>query len=156
MNKLKSGAEIKKVAARLKRSGKKVVFTNGCFDILHYGHVNYLEKCKRLGDILIVGLNSDSSVRKIKGKTRPVTGEKKRAAVLSALEFVDYVTIFGEPTPLKLIEAITPNVLAKGGDWKISKIVGGAHVKKHAGRVVTVPFVKGYSTTRILKRIKNA
>jgi len=153
MSKFKSLAEIKKVSAKLRRDGKKVVFTNGCFDIIHYGHVKYLEKCKKLGDVLIVGLNSDSSVRKIKGKGRPVTGQKERAVILAAMEFVDYVVLFDESTPAGLIAKIGPRVLVKGGDWAKSEIVGGAFVKKTGGRVVTVPFIKGYSTTRILKRL---
>lgn len=142
------------MASGLRRKRKKIVFTNGCFDILHYGHVTYLKKCRRLGDILVIGLNSDSSVRKIKGKGRPVTKEKERAAVLSALEFVDYISVFSEKTPAKLIEAVTPNILAKGGDWRKKDIVGADSVKKHGGRVVTVPFVKGFSTTEILKRLR--
>ena len=153
MSKFKSLAEIKKVSAKLRRDGKKVVFTNGCFDIIHYGHVKYLEKCKKLGDVLIVGLNSDSSVRKIKGKGRPVTGQKERAVILAAMEFVDYVVLFDESTPAGLIAKIGPRALVKGGDWAKSEIVGGAFVKKTGGRVVTVPFIKGYSTTRILKRL---
>jgi len=155
MSKIKKRPEIKKIASRLRKKGKRIVFTNGCFDILHYGHLKYLEKCKNLGDILIVGLNSDSSVRKIKGKARPVTGQKARGALLAALAAVSYVTIFNETTPEKLIEEITPAVLAKGGDWKKSEIVGACHVKKHGGRIVTIPFVRGYSTTGILRRIKN-
>ena len=153
MDKLKNCAEIKKVSARLRRKGKKVVFTNGCFDIIHYGHIKYLEKCKALGDVLVVGLNSDSSVRKIKGKNRPVTGQKERAAILASLQFVDYISIFSERTPVKLITKITPHVLAKGGDWPKSEIVGAASVKKNGGKVATIPFVKGYSTTRMLKRL---
>jgi len=153
-SKLKKLKEIRSLVGGLKQSGKKIVFTNGCFDILHYGHVKYLEKCKRLGDILIVGLNSDSSVRKIKGKGRPVTGEKERAALLSALAAVDYIAIFSEPTPAILIDTITPDILVKGGDWKGRNIAGSVHVESHGGTVTCVPFVKGYSTTRILKRIK--
>lgn len=156
MSKVKKLAEIRKIVTKLKKKKKKIVFTNGCFDILHYGHLKYLEKCKRLGDILVIGLNSDSSVRKIKGKHRPVIKQKQRAAILSALEFIDYITIFNETTPERLIKAITPNILAKGGDWKKENIVGGEYVKKAGGRVATIPFVKGYSTTTILKRIKNA
>jgi rfaE bifunctional protein nucleotidyltransferase chain/domain len=156
MNKVKPLKQLKKITARLKRKGKKIVFTNGCFDIIHYGHIKYLEKCKRLGDFLVIGLNSDSSVKKIKGKNRPVTGEKERAAVLSALEFVDFVTLFRDITPEKLIKAITPDVLAKGGDWRVKDIAGGEHVKKAGGRVVSIPFVKGYSTTRIIERTRNA
>ena len=153
MGKLKTAAEIRKVAAGLRRKGKKVVFTNGCFDIIHYGHIKYLEKCRALGDVLVVGLNSDSSVKKIKGKNRPVTRQKERAAILACLQFVDYITIFSERTPAKLIAKVTPDVLAKGGDWAKSEIVGAAYVKKNGGRVATVPFVRGYSTTRILKRL---
>ena len=155
MNKLKTFSEIRKIAGALKRKGKKIVFTNGCFDILHYGHIKYLERCKKLGNILIIGLNSDSSVKKIKGKKRPLTGQKERAAILSALEFVDYVTIFNEATPEKLIKTIAPDVLAKGGDWRVNDIVGGDFVKISGGKVVAIPFVKGYSTTRLLKHIKN-
>lgn len=155
-SKIKKPGQIKKIASQLRRKGRKIVFTNGCFDILHYGHIRYLEKCKRLGNVLIVGLNSDLSVKKIKGKGRPVMGEKERAAILSALEVVDYITIFDEKTPKTLIKEITPAVLAKGRDWRKADIVGGDHVGRHGGRVVTIPFVKGYSTTSILARIKNA
>jgi len=155
MAKLKTLKEIKGARNNLKRKKKKVVFTNGCFDILHYGHVRYLEECKRLGNTLVVGLNSDSSVRKIKGKGRPITPQKERASILCALECVDYAVIFNESTPDKLIKIISPDILAKGGDWEKEDIVGGSFVKARGGRVVTIPFVKGYSTTRILKRIKN-
>ena len=156
MGKVKKLGELKKIIAKLKKKRKKVVFTNGCFDILHYGHLRYLEKSKALGNALVVGLNSDSSVKKIKGKNRPVKRQGERGALLAALEFVDYVTIFNERTPERLIKALTPDILVKGADWKKKDIVGSNHVKKTGGRVVTVPFVKGYSTTRILKRIKNA
>jgi len=156
VGKIKSFEKIKSIASGLRKKRKRIVFTNGCFDILHYGHIKYLEKCRRLGDVLIIGLNSDASVRKIKGKKRPVTREKERVAILSALAAVDYITLFNEPTPERLIAAVAPDVLAKGGDWKKREIAGGGHVKKHGGSVVTIPFVKGYSTTRILKRIKNA
>jgi len=155
MGKIKSNFEIRKIARNLKRKGKKIVFTNGCFDILHFGHVKYLEKCKRLGDFLVIGLNSDSSVKKIKGKKRPVTGERERAVVLSSLEAVDFVTLFNETTPENLIKAIAPDVLAKGGDWKIKDIIGGNFVKKNGGRVVSIPFVKGYSSSHIINRIRN-
>jgi rfaE bifunctional protein nucleotidyltransferase chain/domain len=156
MKKLKTFCEIKKIAKKLKKKHKKIVFTNGCFDILHYGHVKYLEKCKKLGDFLVIGLNSDASVKKIKGKSRPVTGEKERAAILAALEFVDFVTLFGDKTPARLIKEVAPDVLAKGGDWRASDIVGADFVKSEGGRVVVIPFIKGYSTTRIIKRTKNA
>ena len=156
VGKLKTLGEIKKTVARLKKKKRKIVFTNGCFDILHYGHIKYLEKCKRLGDVLIIGLNSNLSVKKIKGKGRPIMGQKERASILSALEFVDYITIFDEKTPKTLIKEITPGILAKGGNWRKTDIVGRSHVERHGGRVVTIPFVKGYSTTSILARIKNA
>ena len=130
----------------MRSNGKKIVFTNGCFDILHVGHVDYLSRAKTLGDILVIGLNSDSSVRNIKGKGRPVNNERDRAVVLSALEAVDYVVIFKEPTPYSLIKNIMPDVLVKGGDWKPKDIVGNDIVKK----VVSIPFVKGYSTTGLL------
>lgn len=155
MGKIKTQKEIKGVRNNLKRKGKRIVFTNGCFDILHYGHIKYLQKCKRLGDVLIVGLNSDSSVKKIKGRKRPVTAQKERASILCALECVDCVVIFSESIPDKLIKIISPDILAKGGDWKKEDIVGSSFVKGLGGRVVTIPFVKGYSTTRILRRIKN-
>lgn len=153
MRKVKKLGEIRKIVSRLKKGKKKIVFTNGCFDILHYGHVTYLKKCKSLGDFLIIGLNSDSSVKKIKGEGRPITGERERAAVLSALEFVDYVVLFDQKTPEELIKAIEPDVLAKGGDWRIKDIAGSDYVKKKKGRVVTIPFVKGYSTTDIIRRV---
>ena len=152
---IKTAKSITQVAKKLKKAGEKIVFTNGCFDILHYGHVKYLEKCRSLGDLLVVGLNSDSSLRRLKGKNRPVTGQNQRAAILLALRCVDYVVIFKESTPKKLIENILPNVLAKGGDWKKKDIVGASSVEKAGGRVVSVSFVKGYSTSKILRRIKN-
>ena len=154
MNKLRTLKEIRRIAGQLKKKKKKIVFTNGCFDVLHLGHIKYLEKCKRLGDVLIVGLNSDGSVRKIKGKKRPITGQGERAVIISALESVDYVTIFGEATPAELIRKLTPHILAKGGDWRRGDIVGSAYVKKTGGRVVTIPFVKGYSTTNIIRKIR--
>lgn len=154
MGEIKKFAEIKKIAAALRKRGKKIVFTNGCFDILHYGHIKYLMKCRRLGDVLIIGLNSDSSVREIKGRNRPLTGEKERAAVLAALAVVDYVIVFPEPTPKDLIEAVNPDIVAKGGDWKKSEIVGRRHLERTGGRVVRVPFVRGYSTSKVIKKIK--
>ena len=149
-------SKLKIIIAKLKKRRKKIVFTNGCFDILHYGHIKYLEKCRKLGDVLVVGLNSDISVKKIKGKKRPIVGEKERAAILSALEFVHFVVLFNERTPEKLIEWLSPDVLAKGGDWRARGIVGGNYVKESGGRVVAIPFVRGYSTTGIIKRIRNA
>ena len=140
--------------AALRARGKKIVFTNGCFDILHVGHVTYLDKAKRLGDVLVVGLNSDSSVRRIKGKGRPINSELDRARVLASLSSVDYVTIFSEATPEKLIRKLKPGILVKGGDWKTETIVGASFVRALGGRVASLPFVKGYSTTSIIKRLE--
>ncbi len=134
-------------------SAKKVVFTNGCFDILHYGHVAYLEKAKALGDILIIGLNSDVSVRRLKGKKRPVNNETDRARVLAALTCVDYVVLFRQDTPLELIRAIKPDVLVKGGDWNISRIVGAKEVLADGGKVRVIPYIKNRSTTAIIEKI---
>lgn len=139
--------------ADIKDRGGKVVFTNGCFDIIHAGHVRYLGKARELGDCLVVGLNSDSSVRGIKGELRPIVPEDERAEVLSALEAVDMVVLFDEPTPLGLIEAIVPDVLVKGADWAEDEIVGSEVVKSHGGRVKRVELVEGRSTTNIIGRI---
>jgi D-beta-D-heptose 7-phosphate kinase/D-beta-D-heptose 1-phosphate adenosyltransferase len=135
------------------RRRKKVVFTNGCFDIIHAGHVRYLKKARALGDILVVGLNNDSSVRKIKGVGRPIMPETDRAEILSALSAVDYVVIFKEPTPIRLIEAIRPEVLVKGADWRRGRIVGEDVVKSYGGRVSRIRLVQGRSTTNIINRV---
>ena len=137
------------------QKNKKIVFTNGCFDIIHRGHINYLAQAADYGDLLIVGLNSDKSVKKIKGNNRPVQDEKTRAEILAALEFINYVIIFDEETPEQLIKLIKPNILIKGGDYKISEIVGGDFVISNGGRVVTIDFIKGHSTTDIINKIKN-
>ncbi|MEE9542572.1 MAG: D-glycero-beta-D-manno-heptose 1-phosphate adenylyltransferase [Thermodesulfobacteriota bacterium] len=136
------------------RKGKRVVFTNGCFDVLHAGHVRYLKKAKELGDILIVGLNNDSSVKKIKGRGRPVLPEAERAEILVALEAVDYVVLFKEATPEGLIKKILPDVLVKGADWKAQDIVGADVVKAAGGKVARVRLVKGKSTTNIIEKIR--
>ncbi len=133
--------------------GKKIVFTNGCFDILHRGHVEYLEKAKSLGDVLIIGLNSDSSVKKIKGEKRPINTEYDRAAVLSAIEFVDFIIIFEEPTPYNLISKIRPHVLVKGGDWNKKEVVGYNIVKSDGGKIFTSFFLSNYSTSNIIEKI---
>lgn len=133
--------------------GKKIVFTNGCFDLLHLGHVRYLRAAKELGDILVVGLNSDDSVRRLKGPGRPLINEAERAEILAALEFVDYVTIFEEDTPINIISAVEPDILVKGGDWPVEKIVGGEIVTRRGGKVIAIPFTEGKSTTGIIKRI---
>lgn len=142
-----------KTVGRLQKEGKCIVFTNGCFDILHVGHVRYLATAKSEGDFLVVGLNSDASVRSIKGAKRPVIPEDQRAEVLACLCCVDYITFFDEPDPLKLIQAIKPDVLVKGDDWPEEQIVGADLVKSRGGRVVRVPIVSGASTSQIIKRI---
>jgi rfaE bifunctional protein nucleotidyltransferase chain/domain len=139
---------IKKMAARLRAEGRKIVFTNGCFDILHVGHVKYLKQARRLGDVLIVGLNSDSSVSAIK-PGRPVNSEKNRAEVLAALAVVDYVVVFNEKTPYSLIKALKPDILVKGGDWKKEEIIGSDIAKE----TYSLPYVKGISSTRIIEKI---
>ena len=149
-------ARLKAIVARLKRQGRKVVFTNGCFDILHVGHVRYLRMAKQRGDVLVIGLNTDRSVKKIKGEKRPVVPEKERAEILSALEFVDYVVLFDEPDPLRLIKALKPNVLVKGADWPKSRIVGREIVEKIGGRVVRIPLVAGASSTGVIEKIIKA
>ena len=139
---------------REKRNGRRVVFTNGCFDLLHPGHVRSLEQARALGDALIVGLNSDAGVRQLKGEGRPVIPERERAEILAALECVDAVVIFDDPTPRELIARLLPDVLVKGGDWPGDQIVGREEVEAAGGRVVSVPVVPGYSTTAILKKIR--
>jgi len=154
--KIKTQKALQAIAVKIARSGRKIVFTNGCFDILHAGHIDYLTKAKRLADVLIVGLNSDSSVRKIKGKKRPVVKQKDRAMILAALECVDYITIFSQKTPDALIRLVKPHLLIKGADWKKSKIVGKEFVESYGGKIVTIPLLKGCSTSSIIKKIKNA
>ncbi len=150
LSKIKSPAALKKLA-----KGAKVVFTNGCFDIVHKGHVTYLERARKLGDILIVALNSDDSVRMLnKGPGRPINPLADRLEVIAALEAVDYVTWFEEATPLEVILKIRPKILAKGGDWTVDTIVGGREVQSWGGKVVSLPYVKGRSTTQILRRAK--
>ncbi len=135
---------------------QKVVFTNGCFDILHKGHVHYLAKAADLGDFLILGLNSDRSVKALKGESRPVNRELDRAAVLSALHFIDAIVIFDEDTPESLIKRVKPNVLVKGGDWKPEQIAGAGFVKSNGGEVVIIDFVEGYSTTSTIEKIEES
>ncbi|ACN98623.1 D-glycero-beta-D-manno-heptose 1-phosphate adenylyltransferase [Sulfurihydrogenibium azorense] len=144
-----------KVVEELKKEGKKIVFTNGCFDIIHAGHVDYLEKAKSLGNFLIVGLNSDESVRRLKGKDRPINPQDQRKKVLSALKPVDLVIIFEEDTPERLIKEIRPDVLVKGGDWKIENIVGADFVKSYGGQVFTIDFVYDTSTSKIISKIRS-
>lgn len=138
-----------------KRNGRRIVFTNGCFDLLHPGHIGSLEQARALGDALIVGLNSDASVRRLKGAGRPVLPERERAEILAAMECVDAVVIFDEPTPREVIARLLPDVLVKGGDWPGDQIVGREEVEAAGGRVVSVPVVRGYSTTEILRKIRD-
>jgi D-beta-D-heptose 7-phosphate kinase/D-beta-D-heptose 1-phosphate adenosyltransferase len=140
---------------RLQRAGGKVVFTNGCFDLLHVGHVRYLQAARALGDALVVGLNSDASVRRLKGPGRPLTPAAERAEILVALACVDFVTVFAAATPLRLIRAVGPDVLVKGGDWPVDRIVGRDVVEARGGRVLSIPFVKGRSTTRVIEGIRS-
>jgi rfaE bifunctional protein nucleotidyltransferase chain/domain len=149
---LLSSALARKLAVARSR-GERIVFTNGCFDILHYGHVKYLEQARKKGDVLVVAVNSDNSVRKLKGAGRPVNNQRCRAAVLAALESVNYVTIFNEETPLELIKRLKPDVLVKGGDWNKKDIVGSDVVERRGGQVFSIPFVKGFSTTKIIHKI---
>jgi len=135
------------------RPKSKVVFTNGCFDILHFGHIKYLRDAKSKGDILVIGLNSDRSVRRLKGKNRPINPQNDRASVLAALESVDYVVVFGDDTPYRLIQSLKPDILAKGGDWPREKIVGGDIVLASGGKVLNLPYVKNRSTTNIIRKI---
>jgi D-beta-D-heptose 7-phosphate kinase/D-beta-D-heptose 1-phosphate adenosyltransferase len=153
MNKIYSREELKKIIDRHRKEGKKIVFTNGCFDILHVGHTRYLTEAKKQGNILVLGLNSDESVRSLKGKERPLIPENERADVIAALESVDYVTIFHELTPLELIEYLKPDILVKGGDWKEKDVVGRELIEKWGGRVIIIPEVKGSSTTNIIEKI---
>ena len=136
-------------------SGKKIVFTNGCFDLLHTGHLDYLARAASLGNILIVGLNSDPSIKRLKGPERPVNVQSDRALALAALLLVDAVCVFEEDTPLALIEAVKPDVLAKGGDYTPETIVGAPFVTRNGGEVAIIPFVEGYSTTGLLKKIRS-
>ena len=138
-----------------KFSGKKIVFTNGCFDILHRGHVEVLAKTADLGDKLIIGLNSDSSIKKLKKGNRPIVDEKSRALLLAAFSFVDAIVLFSEQTPINLIAEIKPDILAKGGDYKITEIVGHEVVQQNGGEVITIPLIEGFSSTSIIDKIQN-
>lgn len=148
-----SRSEIKELRQKLKLQGKKVVFTNGVFDLIHPGHVDYLIKAKKLGDILIVGLNTDASVKRIKGEKRPILLQDERAFVISNLKPVDYVTFFDEDTPAELINDLIPDILVKGADWSIDKIVGREIVEANGGEVKTIQFVNDQSTSKIIQKI---
>ena len=151
--KVKERENLRGILQNLKGKGRRIVFTNGCFDLLHVGHVRYLEQAKSLGDVLVVGMNSDRSVQDLKGPRRPILPAEERAEILSGLGCVDYITVFDEPTPLELISVLHPHVLAKGGDWTKDQIVGREVVEGAGGEVVTIPFVEGSSTTRIIETI---
>jgi D-beta-D-heptose 7-phosphate kinase/D-beta-D-heptose 1-phosphate adenosyltransferase len=155
MTKLKSLSQLLPILAERRKARKKIVFTNGCFDLLHVGHVRYLSQAKALGDILVLGLNADRSVRKLKGRGRPLVSQAERAEVLAALESVNFIVLFGDATPEKLIRAIRPDVLVKGGDWKKEHIVGADFVESLGGSVRSLPFVRGRSTSALLRKIKN-
>ncbi|MGN6181202.1 MAG: D-glycero-beta-D-manno-heptose 1-phosphate adenylyltransferase [Mucilaginibacter sp.] len=154
-NKITGIASAKKLVEDWKNEGKKVVFTNGVFDLLHIGHITYLSKAAELGDKLIIGLNADSSVKRIKGESRPINDQNSRAALLAAFFFVDAVVIFEEDTPLNLISTLLPDVLIKGADYSIENIVGAKEVLANGGEVKTITFVDGYSSTSIINRIKD-
>jgi len=151
--KIKERKELGRIVEGLKAKGKRIVFTNGCFDLLHVGHVRYLEQAKTLGDILIVGINGDHSVRGLKGPLRPILPVEDRAEILSGLGCIDYITVFDEPTPLELITLLQPHVLVKGGDWTKDEVVGREVVEGLGGKVVLVPFVEGPSTSNLIEAI---
>ena len=152
--KLKTADELKAITAKARTSGKTIVFTNGCFDLLHRGHLHTLREAKACGDILIVALNSDRSVKVIKGAGRPIFPQADRVELITAMEMVDYVVLFDEPDPYNLIAALTPDVLAKGGDWRSQQIVGADIVERRGGRVAVIPYLKGFSSTEIIERIR--
>ncbi|MGD0278749.1 MAG: D-glycero-beta-D-manno-heptose 1-phosphate adenylyltransferase [Smithella sp.] len=154
MNKILERNALQNKLEELRKKGKKIAFTNGCFDILHVGHVRYLREAKKTADVLVLALNSDSSVRSIKGEKRPLMNEEERAEILASLEFIDFITIFPELTPLELINCLKPDILIKGGDWPEEKVVGREEVKKWGGRVAIIPEIEGKSTTNIVEKIK--
>ena len=156
MGKIVSQDELVQIAAREKRNGRRIVFTNGCFDLLHPGHVRCLAEARSLGDVLVVAVNSNHSVRGNKGSERPLVPEQDRAEVLAGLTSVDYVTIFDEPTPRELISRVLPNVLVKGADWALDQVAGREEVEAAGGRVVSIPLAQGYSTTSLLEKIRKA
>ncbi len=162
MGEIKRRRELKDILEEERKKGKKIVFTNGCFDILHPGHIHLLVESKKRGNILVVGINSDDSVRRLKGEGRPIFPENERAEILASLEMVDYVTVFGEDDPYHLINQLKPNVLVKGGDWRKEEVIGKDLIESWGGEVVIAPYLsartqagkEGYSTSRILDRIK--
>ena len=155
-NKIFDWEQLKSQLAGWQSSGKKIVFTNGCFDLLHLGHIDYLSKAKDQGNILIIGVNTDDSVSRIKGKSRPITDEKSRSTILASLGFIDAVVLFDEDTPYELIKLVQPDVLVKGSDYKAEDIVGYDIVKAKGGEIVTIDFLEGYSTTSIENKIRQS
>jgi rfaE bifunctional protein nucleotidyltransferase chain/domain len=155
-NKIAGLEKARGLVKQWKDKGQKIVFTNGCFDLLHLGHVDYLEKARSLGDRLVVGLNTDDSVGRFKGKNRPLQNQDSRARVIASLAFVDLVVLFNEGTPLNLISELLPSILVKGSDYLAENIVGAEVVKQNGGEVKTIDFVEGYSTTQIIEKIKKA
>jgi D-beta-D-heptose 7-phosphate kinase/D-beta-D-heptose 1-phosphate adenosyltransferase len=153
LRKVKSLTGVVRTVRKAQAAGQRVVFTNGCFDLLHRGHIRYLEQARSLGDLLVVALNSDASVRRLKGKTRPVVPEAERAEVLAALAAVDLVMIFDELDPARVIRAVRPDVLVKGGDWPVDRIVGADFVQSAGGTVRSLPYVEGMSTSALIRRI---
>ena len=153
IHKVKSLSELKEIVNSLKKQGKKIGFTNGCFDLIHIGHIKYLRSAKKLADILMVAINSDKSVKLLKGTKRPLFPQDERAEILSAFEFVDYVVIFDELDPAKTISALLPDILVKGGDYNIDQIIGRNTVTSHGGKVVTIPEINGKSTSDIIRKI---
>ena len=155
-DKIKPSSQIGPILAELRHSGKKSVMTNGCFDLIHPGHVRYLNRARRHGDLLLVALNDDSSVKIIKGAGRPIFPLQERCEIVAALECVDLVTVFEEETPARLIQSLLPDVLVKGGDWWLDQIVGRAEVEQAGGRVISIPFEEGYSTTILIEKIQRS
>lgn len=154
--KIKSLPSLIRLARQAASQGRVIVFTNGCFDILHAGHLRLLERARRLGDMLIVAVNSDRSVRSLKGPGRPITAQRDRTLLLGGLEPVDYIVVFHEPTPRRLIERLRPHILVKGADWSASQLVGREVVERHGGRVVRFPLLRGRSTSSIIERIRRS
>lgn len=154
LEKLKHGGDLDRAVAAMRASGRPVVLTNGCFDLLHPGHIRYLRAARRLGGALVVAVNTDASVRRLKGPRRPIQPEGERAEILCALEMVDLVTLFDEDTPLELVRRLLPDVLAKGGDWPVERIVGHAEVLANGGRVYSLPFEKGFSSSTLIEEAR--
>ena len=155
-SKIYSLSDLKIQSDKWKKNGKKIVFTNGCFDLVHRGHIEVLANTADLGDKLIIGLNSDSSIKELKGENRPIMDEISRAILLASLQFVDAIVFFSEETPYKLIETLIPDVLAKGGDYKVTEIAGNGVVLENGGEVILFPFIDGVSSTKIVEKIKQS